>query len=123
MNLSKVDPQLLSNMVNKMEEATITLDKLKIPQVEKILTDAVCGPSSLKMLWLNYCPSNDPGIILQPDLVKAAKYLIPYVNVDCDDSDESDFESDESIDSEDNEEEVDDVDEVVPSCIMVNFPI
>ena len=100
MDLSKVEPQLLAKMVNKMEEATILLDKLKIPQVEKILTDAVCGETSLKMLWLNYRPSNDPWIFLEPELVKAAKYLIPYVNVDCDDGDESDFESDESSDSD-----------------------
>ena len=93
MNLSKVEPQLLARMVNKMEEATLLLDKLKIHQVEAILTHAV-RETSLKMLWLNYCPSNDPDIDLAPGLVSAAKKVIPKVNIDCDDSDESDNESD-----------------------------
>ena len=86
MNLSKVDSQLLARMVNKMEEATLLLDKLKIHQVEAILTHAV-RETSLKMLWLNYCPSNDPDIDLAPGLVSAVKKVIPKVNIDCDDSD------------------------------------
>ena len=105
MDLSKVEPQLLAKMVNKMKEASLLLDKLKIPQVEKILTQAASG-TSLKMLWMNYCPANDPAVLLKTGLLSAVKKVVPYVNVDCDDSSgestpyESDDFDDESTDSD-----------------------
>ena len=104
MDLSKVEPQLLAKMVNKMEEASLLLDKLKIPQVEKILTQAASG-TSLKMLWMNYCPANDPAVLLKTGLLSAVKKVVPYVNVDCDDSsgESTPYESDDFDDDDDDD--------------------
>ena len=58
------------------------------------------------MLWMNYCPANDPAVLLKPGLLSAVKKVVPYVNVDCDDSSgestphESDDFDDESTDSD-----------------------
>ena len=83
-----------------------TFINLKFTQFTIItqITQAASG-TSLKMLWMNYCPANDPAVLLKPGLLSAVKKVVPYVNVDCDDSsgESTPYESDDFDDDDDDD--------------------